>query len=123
MAFLQLVAAAAAARPNFVLVMCDDLDKQLGGVGAIPQVAKLLGSGGATADNYFVSSPKCTPSRAAWLIRSYPPPLPPQAWHFRCGPPPDTGPTAAAQANLERDLRESAPLPLSALTRVLGAHE
>lgn len=53
--------------PNFFLVMCDDLDKKLGGEGAIPQVHKLIGEGGADAANYFVSSPKCTPSRAAWL--------------------------------------------------------
>jgi hypothetical protein len=53
--------------PNLFLVMCDDLDKKLGGEGAIPQVHKLLGEGGADAANYFVSSPKCTPSRAAWL--------------------------------------------------------
>jgi len=53
--------------PNLFLVMCDDLDKKLGGEGAIPQVKALLGEGGADADNYFVSSPKCTPSRSAWL--------------------------------------------------------
>jgi arylsulfatase A-like enzyme len=54
-------------RPNFVLVMCDDMDLMLGGVNATPQVKHLLGDGGATASNYFVSSPKCTPSRSAWL--------------------------------------------------------
>ena len=50
-----------ATRPNFVLVMCDDMDLLLGGVNATPQVKSLLGDGGATAINYFVSSPKCTP--------------------------------------------------------------
>lgn len=41
--------------------MCDDMDLLLGGVNATPQVKSLLGDGGATAINYFVSSPKCTP--------------------------------------------------------------
>ena len=54
-------------RPNFLLVMCDDMDLLLGGVQATPQVERLLGGGGATANAYFVSSPKCTPSRSAWL--------------------------------------------------------
>ena len=54
-------------RPNFILVMCDDMDLVLGGVNATPQVKSILGDGGATASNYFVSSPKCTPSRSAWL--------------------------------------------------------
>lgn len=58
---------ASGGRPNVVLVMCDDLDKLLGGETAIPQVRSLLGDGGATAKHYFVSSPKCTPSRSAWL--------------------------------------------------------
>jgi arylsulfatase A-like enzyme len=60
-------AAAAAGKPNFFLVMCDDMDKVLGGEHAIPQVNRLLAGGGANAANYFVSSPKCTPSRSAWL--------------------------------------------------------
>ena len=47
--------------------MCDDLDKLLGGENAIPQVKRLLGAAGADASHYFVSSPKCTPSRSAWL--------------------------------------------------------
>ena len=46
---------------------CDDMDIVLGGVNATPQVKHLIGDGGATASNYFVSSPKCTPSRSAWL--------------------------------------------------------
>ena len=64
---LTLIASAAMAAPNFLLVMCDDMDIVLGGVNATPQVAQLLGAGGAAASNYFVSSPKCTPSRSAWL--------------------------------------------------------
>ena len=43
------------------------MDIVLGGVTATPQVKSILGDGGATASNYFVSSPKCTPSRSAWL--------------------------------------------------------
>ena len=54
-------------RPNFLLVMCDDLDLKLGSERALPQTQALLATGGARALNYFVSSPKCTPSRSAWL--------------------------------------------------------
>jgi hypothetical protein len=65
---LSLVVCGGAKRqPNMILVMCDDLDKLLGGETAIPQVKRLLGEGGADAAHYFVSSPKCTPSRSAWL--------------------------------------------------------
>ena len=56
-----------AQRPNLLLVMCDDLDTLLGSEIALPQTRRLLASGGARAMNYFVSSPKCTPSRSAWL--------------------------------------------------------
>ena len=56
-------------KPNFILVMCDDMDLVLGGVSATPQVKRLLGSKGASGSNYFVSSPKCTPSRSAWYDR------------------------------------------------------
>eukprot|EP00937_MAST-01D_sp_MAST-1D-sp2_P007802 g7802.t1 len=47
--------------------MCDDLDLKLGSERALPQTQKLLADSGARALNYFVSSPKCTPSRSAWL--------------------------------------------------------
>ena len=85
--FCSCANAEAAGKPNFLLVMvrktsfcslriahvcafgsqCDDMDIVLGGVNATPQVKHLIGDGGATASNYFVSSPKCTPSRSAWL--------------------------------------------------------
>ena len=54
-------------KPNLLLVMCDDLDTLLGSEIALPQTQRLLADGGARALNCFVSSPKCTPSRSAWL--------------------------------------------------------
>lgn len=47
------------------------MDITLGGVEAVPQVEQLLGAGGATATNFFVSSPKCAPSRTSYLSGRY----------------------------------------------------
>ena len=58
---------ASALRANVLLVMCDDLDLRLGSEVALPQARALIAEAGAKANNYFVSSPKCTPSRSAWL--------------------------------------------------------
>ena len=54
-------------QPNVLLVMTDDLDLELGSEVVLPQTQRLLADGGARALNSFVSSPRCTPSRAAWL--------------------------------------------------------
>merc|ERR1712232_1109718 len=58
-------------RPNFVYVLMDDMAKKLGDEAAVPQTRKLLKDGGASMENFFVSSPKCTPSRSAWLSGRY----------------------------------------------------
>ena len=63
--------AASAPPPNFVYVLCDDMWKMGGDEAAIPQTKRLLADGGAQFDNFFVSSPKCTPSRSAWLSGRY----------------------------------------------------
>ena len=55
------------ARPNFVYVLCDDMDVVLGTEAVIPQTRALVAEAGARFSNAFVSSPKCTPSRSAWL--------------------------------------------------------
>lgn len=63
-----LLLSASAKQPNLLLVMCDDLDKMLGSPEiALPQTRELLVRGGVSMENYMVSSPKCTPSRSAWL--------------------------------------------------------
>ena len=48
------------------------MDITLGGVEAVPQVEKLLGTGGATASHCFVSAPHCAPSRTSFLAGRYP---------------------------------------------------
>lgn len=90
LALLILVASFAGAahadeQPNFILIMCDDMDLVLGGVSATPQVKHLLGDHGATASNYFVSSPKCTPSRSAWSVEPAAI-LPPGEWGHSLNP-------------------------------------
>lgn len=70
LALLILGAAAAAAptkRPNFVYVLCDDMNELLGDEAIVRQTRSLIADRGARAANAFVSSPKCTPSRSAWL--------------------------------------------------------
>jgi N-acetylglucosamine-6-sulfatase len=59
-----------AERPNFVVVMTDDLDErsmdQLGGIKA------LMGSNGVTFENSFVTYALCCPSRASFFRGQYP---------------------------------------------------
>eukprot|EP01048_Picozoa_sp_COSAG05_P008686 COSAG05_NODE_674_length_7989_cov_2.918504_5_plen_362_part_00 len=54
-------------RPNVLLIMTDDLDLELGSEAALPQTQRLLAAGGVRMLNSFVSSPRCSPSRAAFL--------------------------------------------------------
>jgi len=61
----------AATRPNFVYVLMDDFWLVGGDSGALPQTTALLGEAGASFSNFFVSSPKCTPSRSSWLSGRY----------------------------------------------------
>lgn len=54
--------------PFFVTdILCDDMNELLGDEAIIKQTKSLLADQGARAANAFVSSPKCTPSRSAWL--------------------------------------------------------
>lgn len=57
----------AAAPPNFVYVLLDDMNTVLGDEQIVIQTRTLIADQGARASNAFVSSPKCTPSRSAWL--------------------------------------------------------
>lgn len=59
--------AAAASRPNFVYVLLDDMNTVLGDEQIVAQTRALIADKGARASNAFVSSPKCTPTRSAWL--------------------------------------------------------
>ena len=68
---LTFTAAAAAAKPNFVYVLCDDMNELLGDEAIVQQTRALIADKGARASNAFVSSPKCTPSRSAWLSGRY----------------------------------------------------
>ena len=47
------------------------MDVVLGGAEAVPQIERLLGKAGASAGNFFVSSPKCAPSRTSYLSGRY----------------------------------------------------
>ena len=64
-------AAAAKKQPNFVYVLCDDMNELLGDEAIVKQTRALIADKGARAANAFVSSPKCTPSRSAWLSGRY----------------------------------------------------
>ena len=58
-------------KPNFVYVLCDDMDELLGDEAIVKQTRSLIADQGARAANAYVSSPKCTPSRSAWLSGRY----------------------------------------------------
>lgn len=56
-------------RPNIVLVMSDDQAAETQRF--MPRTNELLGRGGVTFTNSFVSYPLCCPSRATWLTGQY----------------------------------------------------
>ena len=69
--FLAAAEAAPPKKPNFVYVLCDDMNELLGDEAIVKQTRSLIADQGARAANAYVSSPKCTPSRSAWLSGRY----------------------------------------------------
>jgi arylsulfatase A-like enzyme len=60
----------ALARPNFVLIVADDLDRNLGTTDAMPNLMRLAQQG-LTISDFFVTNALCGPSRAALLRGQY----------------------------------------------------
>jgi arylsulfatase A-like enzyme len=56
-------------RPNFVLIVADDLDSLT--LGQMPSIDRLLRQQGTTFANFLVSMPSCGPSRASILRGQY----------------------------------------------------
>ncbi len=56
-------------RPNFVVIMADDLDS--GSMKHMPAVNRLLGERGATFQRFFATTPLCCPARASILRGQY----------------------------------------------------
>lgn len=56
-------------RPNFILIVCDDLDAA--SVEWMPNITSLLREQGTSFANYFVTDPSCGPSRASLLRGQY----------------------------------------------------
>ena len=70
-AVVQNGTAAAASRPNIVLVLTDDQDYVLGGLKPLRQATALIAGKGALASNWFAHTPVCCPSRAQFLTGRY----------------------------------------------------
>jgi N-acetylglucosamine-6-sulfatase len=56
--------------PNFVFVMTDDLDER--SMGQLSGIRNIMGSGGTTFENAYVTYSLCCPSRATFLRGQYP---------------------------------------------------
>ena len=54
-------------RPNFLFIIADDLDLELGTIDTMPNLQKLMTARGLTMEDYFISNPLCCPSRATFL--------------------------------------------------------
>jgi N-acetylglucosamine-6-sulfatase len=65
-------AVGAAARPNVVVILADDLDVSLGGYASMSRVQRLLVRRGTELDRTFVPTALCCPSRASLLTGQYP---------------------------------------------------
>jgi N-acetylglucosamine-6-sulfatase len=52
-------------RPNIVLVLTDDLDRNLGTIDKMPRLKEMLAGQGVTFPNMFVSESLCCPSRSS----------------------------------------------------------
>jgi N-acetylglucosamine-6-sulfatase len=63
---------AAAARPNFLVILTDDQDLTLGSLDHMPRTRDLIARQGMTFSNYFVPLSLCCPSRATILTGLYP---------------------------------------------------
>src|SRR5262249_38245786 len=64
--------AGAAAAPNIILILTDDLDLQLGSGSYMPNVKKLLAQQGVSFRNFYVPLSLCCPSRTTILRGQYP---------------------------------------------------
>jgi len=58
-------------RPNFVLILVDDLDARLGTMEHMPNVQALLVQQGLQLDGFYVTDPTCCPSRTSILRGEY----------------------------------------------------
>jgi len=58
-------------RPNFVFILTDDLDAELGTINYMPHLQELLVSQGLTVNDYYITNPVCCPSRTTFLRGQY----------------------------------------------------
>ena len=71
MAMLMLASTSFSAKPNIVLFLQDDQDTVLGGWTPMNQTRPLLNDAGVSAENWFIHTPVCCPSRAELLSGRY----------------------------------------------------
>jgi len=58
-------------RPNFLIILVDDLDAKLSSMQYAPNIQELLTSQGISIDNFLISTPVCCPSRSSILCGQY----------------------------------------------------